>query len=249
MTQSKRILLLFMCAMLALAILACNFPRFNREPDPPIISDETPLSEKSPSGEDLTDETEAIESTETLTPTVTVPDDIGSKQVFLENGVEITLPGSFVLGDPEEDLPSQIEGLPFLGEADPEGGFQINQDDLLLLAYEFDDTGQVQTSMAVIKNDQFGGIPLMVISTFAESMMGDRVQFLDQQQITLNGRNLLRFLISTAELGVQGSQAVYLFNESGKLWIIGFYINSNQVEARLEVFDDAVASFKIVDVD
>jgi len=41
-------------------------------------------------------------------------------------------------------------------------------------------------------------------------------------------------------------KAFYLFNESGKLWIIAFFTDSDNVQDSLQDFDKAVESFKFI---
>jgi len=40
--------------------------------------------------------------------------------------------------------------------------------------------GQYGTGLLVMKNDQFAGMSLMLISTFAKSIIGDQLDFVDQ---------------------------------------------------------------------
>jgi hypothetical protein len=54
-------------------------------------------------------------------------------------------------------------------------------------------------------------------------------------------------LTSPGDLDVQGSQVIYIFNEDGKLWIIGFFTSTDLVQDRLQVFDDVVESLKIIE--
>jgi hypothetical protein len=62
----------------------------------------------------------------------------------------------------------------------------------------------------------------------------------------MDDRDVLRFETSTGDLGVKSFQAFYIFNESGKLWIIAFFTDSDQIQSSLLEFDQAVESFKFV---
>jgi hypothetical protein len=116
----------------------------------------------------------------------------------------------------------------------------------VLWGYDAEVLGEQETSFLVIKNEQYGGIPLTIISTFAERFLGSQVELMDQQRLKLEGRDVLRLVTSTANMGVKGSQVTYLFNEVDNLWIIGFFTISDQLESQMKVFDNAVSSFTIV---
>ncbi len=166
------------------------------------------------------------------------PQSSGETAVYSDNGVEITLSSSFILGDPETDLAAAAGG-------GLSGLYAENADDILLWAYENDP----QTGVMVLKNEEYAGMPLGIISTFAGSILGDAVNIAAQEQMKLGGRDVLRFLSTTDNAGVMTTQAVYLFNEDGKLWLIVFFTDQAQLDARLPAFDAAVASFTIRDVE
>lgn len=46
--------------------------------------------------------------------------------------------------------------------------------------------------------------------------------------------------------GVQTHQAVYMLKEAGSLWIISFVTQPDELDARLPIFEEAVASFKVI---
>ncbi|MCB2213806.1 hypothetical protein KQH50_00270 [bacterium] len=158
--------------------------------------------------------------------------------VYSDNGVQITLSNAFVLGDPETDLAAAAEG----SFADL---YAQNAANILIWANRTDPP----TSLMVMKNEEYAGMPLGLISTFAGNILGDAVGIEAQDRIDLAGRDVLRFQTSVDNNGAEASQAVYLFNENGKLWIIGFFTNRAQIDVMLTEFDAAVASFTIVDVE
>lgn len=176
-------------------------------------------------------------SVPTAQATETPPQADNDTAVYSDNGVEITLSSSFVLGDPT-DLAAAAGGS-------FSGLYAQNADNILLWAYRNDP----QTGLAVVKNEEYAGMPLGIISTFAGSIVGDAATIVAQEQLELGGRDVLRIQTTSENGGVRTAQAVYLFNEGGKLWLIGFFTDQEQIDARLPAFDAAVASFTIVSVD
>ena len=82
-------------------------------------------------------------------------------------------------------------------------------------------------------------------SVDVKALLGDEVDSLAQERLTLGERDVLRFLTTAENAGVQTAQAIYLFNETGKLWVIGFFTNQAQIDQRRPTFDAAVASFAV----
>lgn len=209
--KMKKFALILATSIMVLAIIACNFP-------------------VTFIGESTAPATEEVE---------TPPQASGDTAVYRDNGVEITLSNTFVLGNPETDLAAAADG------GGLSGLYAENAEDILLWAYQNDP----QTSVMVLKNEEYAGMPLGIISTFAGSILGDAVTIVTKEQMKLGGRDVLRFLTTTDNAGVTTTQAVYLFNEDGKLWLIVFFTNQDQIGARLPAFNSAVASFTIVSVD
>ena len=234
---------------LVLAALACRLPFLGQSgeipeaPEGDVIEDSTPLTVQPTAQEtDRPDPTET--PTEEALPAV--------PQVFSDNGVEITLPGTFVLGDAEEDLALLVEGLQALSEGETQNIqalYEQNADDIMLWGYDTESPGEHTTSLLVLKNEEFAGMSLSLISVFANAMLGEEVESLDQERISLGGREVLRFLTTAENAGVDTAQAIYLFNEAGRFWVIGFFTNQAQIAQRLPVFDAAVASFTFLDVE
>lgn len=238
MKNKKRIFIILVCLVLNLAIMACHIPLVSQT-----VGSQGEVTE-------IPKVTE-IEETEVISPTSTqeVISDSAAKQVYNGDGVEITLPGSFVVGEAEE-IEALLEQEALLnGEHTQsiESMFENFKDDILLWGYDANPTNQGETGLLVMKNEQFGGMSLMIISAFAQTMIGSQVEIVEQEIMTIGGRDVLRFQTSPGEMDVEGTQAFYIFNEDGMLWIIGFLTNSDLAQDRLQDFDEAVASFKIVE--
>lgn len=233
MKSKNKFIVLIVFLTLNLAIMACHIPLVSQTVG---IQEEVPRAAES-------EETENISPQ----PTLTAIPNSGVKQIYYGDGIEITLPDTFVVGEAEEiEALLKEETLLDSGYAqDVQAMFQNFKDDILLWGYDTNSTIAGQTGLFVIKNEQFGGMSLMLISAFIQPMIGTQVEIIDQEILAIGDRSVLRLLTTPGELEMEGTQAFYLFNEDGKLWVIGFLTNTDLSQERLEGFDDAVASFKI----
>ncbi|HEY9121757.1 MAG TPA: hypothetical protein VIM80_02060 [Brevefilum sp.] len=233
MTKIKKVLFISICLGLMLTIMACHIPLISRATSPGTKAVEDTPAE--------TVERLPLEETETKA--------LPQEKVYEDNGVEMTLPATFILGDVENDFKSLMNQGQSLEDEQAQtinGIFENYKEDILMWAYDPGSDGQYGTGLLVMKNDQFAGMSLMLISTFAKSIIGDQLDFVDQQRIKMDNRDVLRFETSTGDMGVKSSQAFYIFNESGKLWIIAFFTDSEQIQESLLDFDQAVESFKFI---
>ena len=233
MNKKKKVLFTSICLVLMLTIMACHIPLISRGVSPETKKVENTLAE--------TVEQQPTEEAET--------EALLQEKVYQDNGVEMTLPATFILGDVENDFDSLMNQGQSLEDEQAQtikGIFENYKEDILMWAYDPEGDGQYGTGLLVMKNDQFAGMSLMLISTFAKSIIGDQLDFVDQQRIKMDNREVLRIEASTGNLGVKSSQAFYIFNESGKLWIIAFFTDSDQIQESLLGFDQAVESFKFV---
>ena len=166
------------------------------------------------------------------------------------NGMEIsiTLPSSYDVNDPGADL-SALAGN--LGDLDTPltGDLQSllgsTQEDIIIWGYDANSTGEIPISFVVLKNEDYAAMPLGLISTFGRTLIGNQVEILEEQRLTLAGRDTLRWITRTTEVGVELTQAVYLFKEDGILYLVGFNADPQGVYAQLGVFDAIVASLSI----
>ena len=173
-------------------------------------------------------------------------------EVYSANGVEIVLPETYVLGDVKEDLSALVQNLIDLGgeiNIDIQKILENNLDDVHLWAYDVDGSTNRQTHFFAAKNERFSKISLGMISTFAKMFLGDMVDTMTHERLTLGGRDILRFNVNVAIEGVETTQAVYLFKDSGKLWVLGFFSNQQQAGGRLADYDAAVSTFTVLSVE
>ena len=236
----KKMMRYLLFLALILSTLACRMPFVSRIFNPPVVGNEgSAYDEPAPLAEQPT----AAAQEQDLS---------GQLQVYSDNGVEITLPGSFVLGDVEKDLSVLLEGVQVLSEEtaqDIQALYEQNEQDIMLWGYDTDSPGEHTTSLLILKNEEFAGESLPMISVFANALLGEEVGSIDQEQLSLGEREVLRFLTSAEMSGVETAQAVYLFNEADKLWVIGFFTSQAQIGRRLSSFDAAVASFEYLGVE
>ena len=214
----KKFLLVIL--MLVLAGLACNLPYQPREVDIPEVSE--PVNDY------------RVES-----------------RILGEDQVRIAVPNSYFVGDAGSDIDALFEGMDLPGvplSLELQRLLDNTQDDILLWGYDAGSTAQVPTSFVVLKNDQFAAVPLGAISTFAGSLLGENVTIIEENRLTIGGRDTLRWITVTREAGLELTQAVYLFKASGTLYIIGFNADQQEVYAQLAVYDTIVASLTVEDL-
>lgn len=229
--------LILVLVVLLLGTLACGLPFLNQT--------------TAPTREEAIQVTEAVpDQPTTATATeVAVPTELpGEDQVYNDGRVEITLPSYYVVSDNIADHPVMEEGLETMKEwgGGAHGFYEFNEEDIVLVGYDSQDTADIPTSLLVMKNDEFSGIPLGLVAAFAPSMMGDQLDFIDSRTLQIGNRDTVRFLTSIDMEGVQTHQAVYMFNEAGNLWIISFVTQPEELESRLSTFEAAVGSFKVL---
>ena len=172
-------------------------------------------------------------------------------RIVSEDQIRIAVPNSYFVGDAGPDVDAFYRGLDLLGiplSRELQGLLENTQDDILLWGYDASSTAGVPTSFVVLKNDQFAAVPLSAISTFAGSLLGDNVTIIEENRLTIAGRDTLRWVTVTREAGVEFTQAVYLFKSSGTLYIIGFNADQQEVYAQLAVYDTIVASLTVEDL-
>ena len=236
--------LIIVLSVLLLGTLACGLPFLN------------PAEVSSP--EEATEVTKELATQPTATTTATdvpeftaTPSEDQDEQVYNDGRVEITLPSNYILSADISDHPAMEKGLDTMKEwgGGADGFYEFREEDIILVGYDSQDTAEIPTSLLVMKNDEFPGIPLGLVAAFGPSMMGDQLDFLDSRTLRLGNRETVRFLTSIDMDGVQTHQAIYMFNEAGHFWILSFITQPDQLEARLSTFEAAVASFKVISVE
>lgn len=160
--------------------------------------------------------------------------------VYAANGVTINLPESYEL----KDVSTMVSGDETFQQL-----YQQYADAIVLLAVDTASTTATQDGVLVVKNETFASVPLGLLSTVAGSLLGDSVTILAQEQLSLGDRDTLRLQTSVSTGGDPVTLVVYVFKEAGKLWMVGFLVDQEQMADRLPTFDAAAASFTVVDVE
>ncbi len=236
---------------LILATLACRLPFGISNTVEETAVNSTVPDVKEPAEETVVEtETVVVETEEGNAD----PAESGGTSVYTDRGVEITLPSSYMVGDVEKDLAILVEGLTAMSEdpedaADLQALYEKNEDDIMLWGNDSNSPATHQTSVLVMKNEEFAGMSLALLSSVANVLLGDEVDSMSKESMTLGSRDVVRFETTSENAGVQTAQAIYIFNDSGKLWLVGFFTNLEQFEERLPTFDAAVESFTVVDVE
>ena len=101
----------------------------------------------------------------------------------------------------------------------------------------------------MVENDQFSGIPIGLINVFVENMLKDVVDLTESETLQLGDRKVVRWLTSLNFQGQQSSQVIYLFKDSGKLWVIAFITEPSLLDSQLSIFDAATASLTLPGMD
>lgn len=183
-------------------------------------------------------------------PVVTEPVDGFRLETMVEQEtmVSIIVPDAYFVEGAGSDLSDLIDNL-----AEASGGLSLDaqsllqgaQDDILLWGYDAGSGGQIPTSFVVLKNTEFAAMPLGVLSTFAGTLLGDEVQIIDQSRFNIGGRDTLRWITVTNQAGFELTQAVYVFKDSGTLYLVGFNGDRQGIYGQLPVFDQVVASLSV----
>jgi hypothetical protein len=252
-SQMKKSFTLTVIIALLWATLACRLPFFNRSIETQEVSTESaPTDAPAPAVQQPTQVEEAAPEPTATKSNLEEEEVVEEPQVFSDNGVQITLPPSYELGDVDKDLAILVEGLQALSEEegqDIQALYDQNKEDLILWGYDTESPQEHMTSLLILKNEEFAGMSLTIISAFANALLGDEVDSINQERLELGGREVLRFLTTAENAGIETAQAIYLFNEAGKLWVVGFFTNQAQIDQRLPGFDAAVASIDILPVE
>ena len=213
----RKYLFFVIMIMLLLAALACNLPYQNPAADVPVVSE---------------------------------PADgfRAESRVDGENIITIIMPDRYFLGQSGADLSTLVDRLDETGVSvtvDVQSLISSTQDDILMWGYDTGSAAGIPTSFVVLKNDEFSGMPLGLLSTFAGTLLGNNVQIVEQNRLTIGGRDTLRWITVTKEAGYELTQAVYVFKDSGTLYLVGFNADHQEVYGQLAVYDSIVASLTI----
>ena len=166
--------------------------------------------------------------------------------------ISLSLPESYFVSTAAPDFSALLGSLGDSGVAvgsDLENLLGNAQEDILIWGYESDGSGSIPVSFVVLKNEDYAAVPLGLLSTFVGPLLGNRVQILAEHRLTIAGRDTLRWVTLTNESGIEFSQVVYVFKDSGTLYLVGFNVEGQSVDRQVGVFDAIIASLTIEDLE
>lgn len=165
-----------------------------------------------------------------------------------DTSVTLSVPDSYYVGSSYAELAALVDSLG-VAQADLTGILGSAQADVLVWGYDAGSTAAVPTSFVVVKNEEYAFMPLGLISTLAGPLLGNNVEIVQESRLTIAGRDTLRWITVTTEAGIELTQAVYVFKDSGILYLIGFNADQQEVYAQLSNYDAIVASLRIEDLE
>jgi hypothetical protein len=169
-------------------------------------------------------------------------------RVVEDSLITLTVPNSYYVGSSVSELDALVESIG-AGQVDLTGLLGGAQADILVWGYDTGSTAAIPTSFVVVKNEEYAFMPLGLISTLAGPLLGNNVEIIQESRLTLAGRDTLRWITVTTEAGLEFTQAVYIFKDSGILYMIGFNADQQEVYAQLPNYDAIVASLNIEDLE
>lgn len=173
-------------------------------------------------------------------------------RIEAETLIRIIVPNTYHVGQAGNDFSALIGNLDDTSAGlslDAQNLLQSAQDDILMWGYDAGSAAEIPTSFVVIKNTEFAVMPLGILSTFAGTLLGNNVQIIEQNRFIIGGRDTLRWITVTNEAGYELTQAVYIFKDSGMLYLVGFNGDRQEVYGQLSVYDSIVASLSFENLD
>lgn len=162
--------------------------------------------------------------------------------------ITLAVPESYYVGSSVTELTDLVEGLGVVPVSlDNLSGYAGA--DILMWGYDEGSAAVVPTSFVVIKNKDYAFMPLDLLSTLVGVLLGNNVEILQENRLTIAGRDTLRWITLTRQAGLELTQAVYVFKDSGVIYLIGFNADQQEVSAQLDNYDAIVASLRIEDLE
>jgi hypothetical protein len=233
-TKFRRLIIL---ASLALVSLGCNFVTViepTATPEPP-----TPTFTSTP------------EPKPTATPTATqqvyeIPADW---KLFSSERVEVWLPGDYIGGNLEEDLPVVLAELRSLG-GDYEGmADQIEQNpDLyeMIVYAPMAGGGGFLTNFTLARTDTLPSIPLETLMSVLESSFSEEFTVLESTIVDLGNYQAGRIMLQMSVYGITSQSISYIISTGGDVWVLTYTAEVNDFTGLLDTFETSARSFRII---
>lgn len=182
-------------------------------------------------------------SKKTATPEVPATPDT-SMQLYYGTGMRIMLPPSYVAEDVKEELPNIIETITnLIGSSEGFAGDLVHnlEDNIAWYGYDSGSPAVYPTRLIVIRNKTLAGLPISAIAIALEKVMeGDSTQ-VDQDSLSLGGRDVTRFTYSKEDK----AWTAYLFKAEDQLWLSVFVTTPASMAINLSDFDTSIASISV----
>ncbi len=182
-------------------------------------------------------------SKKTATPDLPATPD-NSMQLYQGIGMRIMLPPTYVAEDVKQELPNIIETITnLIGSSEGFAGdlLQNLENNIAWYGYDSGSPAVYPTRLIVIKNKTLAGLPISAIAIALEQLMeGDSTQ-VDQDSLSLGGRDVTRFTYSKED----NAWAAYIFKEENRLWISVFITTPANMAVSLADYDTSVGSMAI----
>ena len=184
--------------------------------------------------------TPTVESIPTLEPTP-VPERM---QLYYGEGMQITLPRSYISEDVKTSLPSIIETVTNLvGSSEGVAGDLIRdlEGNVAWYGYDGESPAVYPTRFISIKNKSLSAFPMGIVTMGLETILKNNNAEVSRDDVTLGGRSVIRFTYSKDG----NAWAAYLFKEEVRLWINVFITTPANMAALLGEFDQSIGTISI----
>ena len=184
--------------------------------------------------------TPTVELIPTLEPTP-VPERM---QLYYGEGMQITLPRSYISEDVKTSLPSIIETVTnLIGSSEGLAGDLIRdlEGNVAWYGYDGESPAVYPTRFISIKNKSLSGFPMGLVTMGLETILKNNDTEVSRDDLTLGGRSVIRFTYSNDG----NAWAAYLFKEEGRLWINVFITTPANMAALLSEYDQSIGTISI----
>ena len=181
--------------------------------------------------------------TEIPTPTPTPTPDM-SLQLYYGDGMQILLPPTYIAEDIKTELPSIVETITNLVGSSEGIAADLVKDlegNVSWYGYDGGTPAVYPTRLIVVKNKSLSGFPIGVITFSLEQILARENTEVDQQTLTLSGRDVTRFTYSKDSV----AWAAYLFKAESRLWISVFITTPANMAVSLDDYNTSIGSMQI----